>query len=449
MIREIRLPDYAHASLFLLCVVLAPLALSACDRGATRASGPTLRDSAGIQIVENTAPQWPEGRGWRLAAQPLVEIGVLEGDPNYQLFRVAGAQRLSDGRIVVANSGTSELRFYDASGRFLSKSGRKGGGPGEFDILRWLGILRGDSLVAYDWRNRRVSIFDADGKFARAFTLRTVAQAPPSHVHLALFADGSVLIGAQRLFASGQITAGVYHDTIFYLRFDQQGVLSDTIGRHPGADVYILAHDQGIELVPLPFAASPHSAAYMSGFYFGRGDSYEIGTTRRKASSCARFAASNPTPASQQRTSSTTYTANSPKSRTRMSVARSSTCTPAYPSLRRCPRTAMSWWTRTGTSGSKTTGHQVTTSHAGRCSTLMAHCSARWKHHRDSESTRSAPTSCSAAGQMSSTSIMCGCTGSSNGRMPGRRPGAACTRCDGGQPWYRPGKHDCSPVTFS
>jgi len=277
MIREIRLPDYAHASLFLLCVVLAPLALSACDRGATRASGPTLRDSAGIQIVENTAPQWPEGGGWRLAAQPLVEIGVLEGDPNYQLFRVAGAQRLSDGRIVVANSGTSELRFYDASGRFLSKSGRKGGGPGEFDVLRWLGILRGDSLVVYDWRNRRVSIFDADGKFARAFTLRTVAQAPPSHVHLALFADGSVLIGAQRLFASGQITAGVYHDTIFYLRFDQQGVLSDTIGRHPGADVYILAQDQGIELVPLPFAASPHSGAYMSGFYFGRGDSYEIG----------------------------------------------------------------------------------------------------------------------------------------------------------------------------
>jgi hypothetical protein len=274
MIREIRLPSYARTPLLPL---LMALALSACDKGASRASGPTVSDSAGIQIVENHEPRWPDARSWRLSDQPLLDIGVLEGDADYQLFQVAGAVRLTDGRIVVANAGTDELRFYDPAGRYLSSAGRRGGGPGEFEVLRWLGTLRGDSLVAYDWRNRRISVFDANGRFARAFTLRTVAQAPPSHIHIGLFADGSVLIGAQRLFASGEIKTGLYHDTIFHLRFDQQGVLSDTIGRQLGAEVYILAHDQGIEVVPLPFAPSPHLGAYTNGFYFGRGDSYEIG----------------------------------------------------------------------------------------------------------------------------------------------------------------------------
>ncbi|UCC49806.1 MAG: hypothetical protein JSV41_06515 [Gemmatimonadota bacterium] len=257
-----------------LCIALA-ISLAACSGGGPD-SGAAVRDSAGIRIVENQEPLWTENRRWRLSDQPLLDIGVLEGAADYQLFQVAGAVRLTDGRIVIANAGTGELRFYDPAGRYLSSAGRRGRGPGEFEFLRWLGTLRGDSLVAYDWRNRRVSIFDADGKFERAFTLRTLAQAPPSHIHLGLFADGSVLIGAQRLFASGEIRTGVYHDSIFCLRFDQQGVLTDTIGRQLGAEVYILAHDQGIELVPLPFAPSPHLSAYTDGFYFGRGDSYEI-----------------------------------------------------------------------------------------------------------------------------------------------------------------------------
>ena len=262
-----------HSSLFLLALTLA---VPGCQPEAER-SGTVVRDSAGVLIVENSEYAWPDGHGWRLASQPALDIGANDTDPNHQLFQVVGAVRLSDDRIVIANSGTGELRFYDISGMFISKAGRKGGGPGEFQGLKWLGRTGGDSLLAFDWRNRRLSIFDPVGNFVRSVTLDDLAPAPPSHTYVGLFGDGSLMIGAQRLFASSTIQSGVHDDTIFHLRFDSRGVTHDTIGRHPGAESYILVHDGGLELVPLPFGRTPRTAVHQSAYYFGRGDSYVIG----------------------------------------------------------------------------------------------------------------------------------------------------------------------------
>ncbi|MFQ5702894.1 MAG: hypothetical protein ACE5HT_02620 [Gemmatimonadales bacterium] len=85
-----------------------------------------------MTIVENSDPVRREGVGWRLADRPTVDIGEQQHDPNYQLFRVASAIRLSDGRIVIANAGTQELRFYDPDGMYDATTGGAGDGPGEF-----------------------------------------------------------------------------------------------------------------------------------------------------------------------------------------------------------------------------------------------------------------------------------------------------------------------------
>jgi len=39
-----------------------------------------VRDSAGIQIVENRLPQYRNGEFWTIAAHPSVAIGEAEGD---------------------------------------------------------------------------------------------------------------------------------------------------------------------------------------------------------------------------------------------------------------------------------------------------------------------------------------------------------------------------------
>jgi len=261
--------------------LLAALALAvvACDAG-SGTSGPAVRDSAGIRIVENSESVWPEGHGWRLSEDPLLDIGVLEGDSAYQLFGVGSAVKLSDGRIVVANGGSHELRFYDSSGAHLLTVGREGGGPGEFGELMWVRALPGDTLLTYDWRNRRLSFFDASGDFARSFQLQFLSDMGGFPTIVAPFGDGSLLVGWQPFLIGNEIKDGLRRDTTVYLHCDRDGAVLDTLGRFPGGEVYLRTAG-GAEIRVMAssraFGRFPADAVYENGFYFSTTDSYEIG----------------------------------------------------------------------------------------------------------------------------------------------------------------------------
>src|SRR5690606_5816123 len=97
---------------------------------------PIVRDSAGVRVVRNLAPAWSGSAedAWSLSLEPILEIGVLEGDPAYMFSQMRGPRRLSDGSIVVLDGATSEVRIFDAEGRHLRTFGRKGQGPGEFQV---------------------------------------------------------------------------------------------------------------------------------------------------------------------------------------------------------------------------------------------------------------------------------------------------------------------------
>ena len=102
----------------------------ACERGDPSPRDSFVSDSAGIEIVFNHSGEWAHDSPWQVASSPVVKIGVDGGPSEYELYRVQGALRLSDGRLVIANAGTFELRFYDATGTYEGSAGRRGGGPG-------------------------------------------------------------------------------------------------------------------------------------------------------------------------------------------------------------------------------------------------------------------------------------------------------------------------------
>lgn len=77
---------------------------------------------------------------------------------------------LGDGRIVVANSGTAELRVFNGSGTHLATWGGEGEGPGEFSWLRAIEPWPGDSIIAWYGPRRDISIFDTYGNYGRSFT---------------------------------------------------------------------------------------------------------------------------------------------------------------------------------------------------------------------------------------------------------------------------------------
>jgi len=154
-----RLPP-RRISIALTCVAVA----SACEEVQPDA-GIVVRDSAGIQIVENPA-RAPLQLNLR-DATAMLEVGLVEGDAALQFSNVVGAVVTSSGTLVVANGDSNELQFIDGDGSFLKSVGRTGEGPGEFAGLSGL-TRRGDSLIVSDGRLGRISVFHETGDFVRA-----------------------------------------------------------------------------------------------------------------------------------------------------------------------------------------------------------------------------------------------------------------------------------------
>jgi hypothetical protein len=100
----------------------------------------------------------------------VFHLGVLEGDANLQFFRISGLARLGNERLVVANSGTQELRYFNGQGEFIGQAGGRGEGPGEFKFLREVYALSPDSLIAFEgsWT---AAYFDSTGNFLDSWLL--------------------------------------------------------------------------------------------------------------------------------------------------------------------------------------------------------------------------------------------------------------------------------------
>jgi len=62
-------------------------------------------------------------------------------------------------------TGNARIMKFDASGRFLRTWGRKGMGPGEFDVVHTLAFDSRGRLFVGDRQNNRLQIFDQNGTF--------------------------------------------------------------------------------------------------------------------------------------------------------------------------------------------------------------------------------------------------------------------------------------------
>jgi GNAT superfamily N-acetyltransferase len=129
-----------------------------------------FHDSAGVKIA--TVRVTPETPHWRIDPEPELILGKVEGERSYLFSRPEFAACLSDGRVVVADFASGELRWFDADGGFIRRIGRKGEGPWEFREFNRVVRLPGDTLVIYDRVNLRVTRVAPDGSTLDMLSLR-------------------------------------------------------------------------------------------------------------------------------------------------------------------------------------------------------------------------------------------------------------------------------------
>lgn len=99
--------------------------------------------------------------------EPVLEIGVLEGDDDLVFAAIERVIRLPGGEIAVSDGGATRISLFDAHGGFVRSWGSEGEGPGEFRSLSRIYPLGPDSLMAAERHSGRLTVFDLEGGLGR------------------------------------------------------------------------------------------------------------------------------------------------------------------------------------------------------------------------------------------------------------------------------------------
>ena len=116
-----------------------------------------LLDRAGVdvEVPENNNPRWPV---------PVHQDNSFN-QPTDVAWDSNGNSYFSDGYI------NSRVGKANAKGEWVASWGSLGSGPGQFDTPHGIAVSPQDEIYVADRGNRRIQVFDPDGRYLREFTI--------------------------------------------------------------------------------------------------------------------------------------------------------------------------------------------------------------------------------------------------------------------------------------
>jgi hypothetical protein len=219
------------------------------------AQAPAVRDSAGIRIFDYR--EITPARRIVVSPTPITSVGDQGTSPADLLDGIINAARLSDGRLLVAQSkimgqscgsggcsinGSLLAAIYDPTGKVQSIFARMGRGPGELSqSIVGLYVLKADTIVLADSRGG-IILYDRAGKYISQFQLEDpMLRGTPMMIGLASN-DNLVAIksmGRYNGVSAANIPEGLvaYRDTLAIKEFTRSGSAASTIAVIPGDSV--------------------------------------------------------------------------------------------------------------------------------------------------------------------------------------------------------------------
>lgn len=248
----------------LITALSVSLAGVACAESGTSGSPATRTDSAGVEIVESTVPAWTTETAPVVSAAPTLRIGSVDGPEETQLFEVRFATVLSDARIVIGNSGTSELRFFGPDGSFEFAVGGEGEGPGEFGFISSVySRLPGDTLRVFDGSTRRITEFTGSGDL-----VRSVALDPPEIGDFGVFfsgtfQDGRLAVNTLELPPTGEMSDGdLVRGERTYWALDAVDAAAGEVARLLDPERLVQIVDGGVRIYRLEYRIAEQAVAH-------------------------------------------------------------------------------------------------------------------------------------------------------------------------------------------
>jgi len=102
---------------------------------------------------------------WEHPEPPLAPIDGMFRQPTDVAWDSDGNIYISDGYV------NSRVAKYDKNGDWVKSWGEKGTGPGQFRLPHAIAIDKNNNVYVGDRSNRRIQVFDTNGKFLRMFSI--------------------------------------------------------------------------------------------------------------------------------------------------------------------------------------------------------------------------------------------------------------------------------------
>jgi len=126
-----------------------------------------VRTENGVTVVTNgKKPVPPKGAPAKLVFDEIYTVGGGDS-PDASFVAVSALDALPDGTVYVLDTKDSRVKVFDAGGKFLRAFGRAGQGPGELNQPLGIFITPENEVFIEDALNRRLAVFTLDGTFKR------------------------------------------------------------------------------------------------------------------------------------------------------------------------------------------------------------------------------------------------------------------------------------------
>jgi|GEM_PF-1421835 len=241
-------------SLCILLLLFLVVGLSAACTNRTESRHTFTRaEQGGVTVARNSAVPLYQGPLFR--CEPELTLHEDPERPETLIYNTSGVCRDAEGRYFVLDGGNRRVAVFGPDGEYAGAIGRGGQGPGEFSrSLVSLNALLGDTLMIYDARLRRVTLYSTNG------TLLDMKQTPVT---------GEVYyLPSRDLFVGLRIIGTFENDELCWgQRFTASRSTGDTVGTADTGLVYVkyfvpwpgmTKNNGGLEY--LPFTSEPAMA---------------------------------------------------------------------------------------------------------------------------------------------------------------------------------------------
>jgi hypothetical protein len=252
-------------------ILLFVVLLVGCDDAPAPEPTFTVRDSAGIEIVESSAPLL-DPDAWTISDDPVLQIGETEGEDAYLFAGINPLEatnlrlvfRWTMDRIVVCNGTDRTVRIFDRLGELIKMVGGEGEGPDEFSIMEACWPTVSGMVVA---GGNYLSFLDLQGAFTRKVRIPSVdgGRVFPYGV----FDDGSYLVIRPH---DGPSSSGIHDATAGVFRVDADG--------EPSSELFRMKLDRRLQegrySITQQFGPLGSVSASANGIFYGWSETYSI-----------------------------------------------------------------------------------------------------------------------------------------------------------------------------